>query len=245
MICAGAFCVGAAFLAATVLFSACSANASSIIKADGSATISVQAEMPEALAAKLRKLASGGGSSSSSQVGALFDAAAIRSSLAKRPGLSVLSIEQPGPSSLRLELSARSLEELAASPDIKNAGLLKVTRGPGWTECRLRLARGDASALSLLMPGIDPDFLDLLSPPALEEDPVTVAEYKTMLKTVLVEKAMPSMEAAALRLSITVPGAVLGSGGGSLSGSSLSAKLPLIDILVLEKPIELWIRWTS
>jgi shikimate kinase len=95
------------------------------------------------------------------------------------------------------------------------------------------------------MPGIDPNLLDALSPPALEEDPVTVEEYKTMLKTVLGEKAMPAMEAAAIKLSITAPGVVIGSGGGSLSGSTLSAKLPIIDLLVLEKPIEVWIRWRN
>jgi hypothetical protein len=245
MICAGAFCVGAAFLAATVLFSACSAQASSVIKTDGGASISVQASMPEALAAKFRKLASVGGSSGSGPAGSFFDAAAIRSSLAKRPGVSVISLEQPSPYSISLKLSIRSLEELAASPDLKKAGVVALSRGSGWTECRFRLARGEDSAISTLMPGIDPNLLDALSPPALEEDPVTVDEYKTMLKTVLGEKSMPAMEAAAIRLSITAPGAVIGSGGGSLGGSTLSAKLPIIDLLVLEKPIEVWIRWKS
>lgn len=157
----------------------------------------------------------------------------------------MLSLEQPGPYSIDLKLAARSLDELAASPDLKKTGVLALSRGPGWTECRFRLARGEASALPALMPGIDPNLLDALSPPALEEDPVTVDEYKTMLKTVLGEKAMPAMEAASIQLSITAPGAVLASGGGSLSGSTLSAKLSIIDLLVLEKPVEVWIRWKS
>jgi hypothetical protein len=245
MICVGAFCIGAAFLAATVLFSACSAQAFTVVKANGSASISVQASVPEAIAVKFRKLAAGGGSSDSDPAGSFFDAAAIRSSLAKKPGISVLSLEQRSPYSINLELSVRSLDELAASPDLKSAGVIAISRGPDWTECRFRLARGEASALSSLMPGIDPNLLDALSPPALEEDPVTADEYKTMLKTVLGEKAMPAIEAAAIKLSITVPGVVIGSGGGSLSGSTLSAKLPIIDLLVLEKPIELWIRWKN
>jgi len=245
MICVGAFCIGAAFLAATVLFSACSAQAFTVIKADGGASISVQASVPETIAVKFRKLASVGESSGSGPAGSFFDAAAIRSSLAKKPGISVLSLEQPSPYSINLKLSVRSLDELAAFPDLKSAGVLAFSRGPLWTECRLRLVRGEASALSSLMPGIDPNLLDALSPPALEEDPVTAEEYKTMLKTVLGEKAMPAMEAAAIKLNITAPGAVIGSGGGSLSGSTLSAKLPIIDLLVLEKPIEIWIRWKS
>lgn len=242
MVFTAAFCLGAAFLVVALLFASCSTQASSVIKADGSARISVSAEIPEALAARLRKLASAGGSSTPP---AFLDEGAIRSAIAKRPGLSILSLEKKGPYSLKLELSARSLEELAASPDIKKAGLLSISKGQGWTECRFRLTRGPNGALSTLMPGLDPDLLDAISPPALEEDPVTVAEYKTMLRSVLGDKAMPAMEEAALKLSIAAPGAVLDSGGGSLSGSTLSARLPIIELLVLEKPVELWIRWKS
>jgi hypothetical protein len=85
--------------------------------------------------------------------------------------------------------------------------------------------------------------MDALSPPALEEDPVTVDEYRTMLASILGERAMPAMEAASLDLSISAPGEVIGSGGGILSGSTLATKVSLIDVLVLEKPIELWMRW--
>jgi hypothetical protein len=51
------------------------------------------------------------------------------------------------------------------------------------------------------------------------------------------------MEAASLDLVLSAPGAVIGSGGGSLSGSILTAKIPLIDALALERPIEIWLRW--
>jgi hypothetical protein len=46
-------------------------------------------------------------------------------------------------------------------------------------------------------------------------------------------------------LSITAPGKVLASGGGSLSGSTLTATIPVIEILVLEKPIDAWLRWKN
>jgi hypothetical protein len=54
---------------------------------------------------------------------------------------------------------------------------------------------------------------------------------------------MPAMEAAEISLSITAPGAVLSSGGGSLAGSTLVKRISILDALTLEKPIELWIRW--
>jgi hypothetical protein len=243
LIIAGSLCLGAAFLTAAILLSSCSASVSSAIQADGGARISIQAEVPASLAAKFRQLAATG--SSSSPTGPFFDAAAIRKSIAARPALSIIELSQPGPDSIRAELSARSLEELAASPDLKGSGLFTITRGTGWTEFRFRLERGGVKALTALFPGIDPYLLEALSPPALEEDPVTVAEYKTMLKSILGDKAMPAMDAAAVTLSLSAPGLVLGSGGGSLSGSTLTAKIPIIEALTLEKPIELWLRWKS
>jgi hypothetical protein len=247
IIAAGALCLGAAFLAVTLILASCSASVSSAIKADGGARISVAAEMPAALAAKFRKLAQAGSSAqpSSQAPGPFFNAAAIRKSLAARPGLSIVELSQPSPDSIRVELLARSLDELAASPELKGSSVITIGRGPGWAEFRLRLERGGAKALSALLPGIDPYLMDALSPPALEEDPVTLAEYKTMLKSVLGEKAMPAMEAASLALSFTAPGPVLASGGGALSGPTLTATIPLIEVLALEKPVEIWLRWKT
>jgi hypothetical protein len=246
---AGALCLGAAFLAATLfLLSSCSASVSSTINADGGARISVQAEIPAALSEKFRKLASAGSSSQAAKASSstpFFDAAAIRKSLAARPGIGLVDLTQPSPDSIRVELTARSLEELAASADLKGSGILAISKGSGWTEFRFHLERGGAKALSTLFPGIDPQLMEALSPPALEDDPVSLEEYKTMLKSVLGAKAMPAMEAAALRLSITAPGSVTASGGGSLSESTLTATIPIVEALALEKPFDIWLRWKT
>jgi hypothetical protein len=236
----------ATLTAAFIVLASCSASVSSTIKADGGARISVQAEVPAALSAKFRKLASVG---SSSQVNPapsstpFFDAAAIRKSLAAKPGISLIDLTQPSPDSIRIEMSSRSLEELAASPDIQDSGIFSISRGPSWMEFRFHLERDEARALSALFPGIDPYLMEALSPPALEDDPVSLDEYKTMLKSVLGEKAMPAMEAAALSLNITAPGTVLSSGGGKLTGSTLSVAVPIIEMLALEKPVDFWLRW--
>jgi hypothetical protein len=243
IIAAGALCLGAAFLAATLLLASCSASVSSIIKSDGSARVSIEAEMPAAIAAKLRKLASIGDSSQSRGQLSIFDTEAIRKSLASRPGVEIVELSQPKPDSIHLVLVARDLRDLAESPDSPSPGILAIERGSASTECRFSLKRG--KALASLLSGIDPGLMDALSPPALEDEPLSLDEYKTMLKSVLGEKAMPAMETAALRLSITAPGKVLASGGGSLSGSTLTATIPIIEILVLEKPIDAWLRWKN
>ena len=223
-----------------LLLVSCSAALSSSIRADGGARISIRAEVPGPIAAKLRRLAASG---SSASTGPFFDMAAVRKSIAARPSLSLLELKLPSPDSIQAELTVRSLEELAASADLKGSGLLTMNQGSLWSEFRFHLERGSAKALTALFPGIDPYLMDALSPPALEEDPVTSAEYRTMLKGVFGEKAMPSMEAAMIEINITAPGVVVDSGGGRLSGSTLSTRVPLIQVLSLEKPIDLWLRW--
>ena len=245
VIAAGALCLGTIFLTAALLLASCSASVSSAIKSDGSARISIEAEMPTAVAAKFRKFASAGGSSQSPAQLSIFDPVAIRKSLEARPGIDIVELSQPSPDSIRLVLTARNLRDLAASPDFENAGIFSVERGQNSTEFRFRLERGKIKPLSALFSGIDPNLMDALSPPALEEDPLSLAEYKTMLKSVLGEKAMPAMEAAVIRLSITAPGKVLASGGGSLSGSTLTATIPVLEILVLDRPVEAWLSWKS
>jgi len=247
LIAAGAFCLAAAFIAATLLLSSCSSRLSASIGSDGGAKISVLAEVPATLSAKLRRLIAAGGGAGSSSVAALpfFDVEAVRSSVASRPSLSLISISRPSPDSLRLELSVRSLAELAASPDFRDSDLIAYSQGSGWKECRIRLAREGAKDLASVLPGLDPALMEALSPPALEEDPLSPSEYRTMLKGVLGEKAMTALESAAISLSLTAPGPVLASEGGKLSGSTLSASIPLIDALVLEKDIVLRLRWKT
>jgi hypothetical protein len=225
LIIAGALILGAAFLAATILLTSCSVSVSAVIKADGGAKISIQTETPAVLAGKFPA----------------FDIASIRKSIVSKPGLSLVELAQPKPESIRVVVAARSIEELAGLPDLEGSGLISISHGPGWTECRFRLQRGNAKALAALYP--DPYFWDALSPPALEEDPVTAAEYKTMLKSVFGGKAMPAIEAAVLTLTVSAPGPVIGYGGGTLSGSTLVAKIPTIEVITLEQPIELWLRW--
>lgn len=242
----GGLCLGAASLVAAMLLASCAASISSVLQADGGARIEVQATLIAPVAAKFRRLAAAGsasGAASSALDAPIFDKAAIRKSIASRPYLSLAELSSPDHDSIRLVVNARSLQELADAPDLKGSGLIAVSRGPGWTECRFHLERDNAKNLSLLFPGIDAALLDALSPPALDEDPVTTDDYRTMLKSLLGEKAMPALEDESVALAITAPSKVLNSGGGSLSGSTLRVKIPLFQALVLEKPIDFWIRW--
>lgn len=215
-----ALVLGAAFLLLTIGLSSCATSVVGSIAPEGSARLSIDMSIPAPLADKLRRL------SQSADRAPLFDESAIRKSFENRPGVELLSLSRPSSDAIRAVVSVRSLADLAYSPDLRGSNLVTVSSGPDWTELRVRLERGHAATLAKLFPGVDTYTIDALSPPALEQDPVTVADYRSMLTSVLGERIMPALESARARISLTVPGSVIDSGEGSSWGTLWMSRFP-------------------
>ncbi|HUW40966.1 MAG TPA: hypothetical protein VMV90_08130 [Rectinemataceae bacterium] len=233
------FALGAAFLMLALGLASCSSSVVGSIAPEGGAELTIDLAISPPLADKLRRL-------SQTQPGKpLFDSSAIRKSIESRSDLRLVSLSEPSPDSVRAVVAVPSILRLASSPELRGTRLIAIARGPGWQELRVRLERGHAAALTRLFPGIDPDLVDSLSPPALETDPTSVSDYRSMLASVFGERVMPALDSARLRVSLSAPAEVLDSGGGKLEGRTLEVSVPAIDALVLEKPIEFWLRWKS
>lgn len=220
------------------LGTSCAGKVDMELGSGGDAKIAIKSEFPAALAARIRDFG---------KIPAdtyLFDTVAARASLQARPGVKVESIEAPNRDTITAVVRASDLARLATEGDIAEAKLVKLTKDKAWTELRVSLSRENAGKVYALIPGVDKRLVESLSPPALEEDPVTSAEYRMNLETAVIgKKAMPSFDMAGIDLSIKAPGPIIASGGGTVSGSTFRARLKLFDILTLEKPVELWIRW--
>ncbi len=229
-----------AALAALFLLASCSAGVTLAVNPDGSGSLSVDARVPEAAAARLRSLASGG---SVSPVSApLVDPEAVRREAARR-GLTAVSAESPGPDRFRGSFSVRSLAALAADPEIAGSGILRIAAADGVTSLSFGISRKNAESLPLLFPGLDPYLLEALSPPALDPYPVTAGEYREMLRALLGPAALAELEAAEIRVQVRAPGPVVRHSGGSISDRTLTAAIRLMDLLVLERPIEFSLAW--
>jgi hypothetical protein len=224
---------------ATALLAACSGGASASIRADGGLRIQSSASVPAPLAARLRKLAN------LPEASPLFDVEATRKALAETEGLRLLSLSAADADSLALTLDIADLQSFVSGPRIADSGAVSLSSGTGWKELRVRLARGAAAPLAGLLPGLDPDLVEALSPPALDPEPISRAEYRRMLAGIIGEKAVVSLEGATMTLRLSAPGAVLASSGGKLEGQTLVVAIPALDLLVLEKPIEFTLRWKT
>ncbi len=221
--------------------SSCAAGLSLAVNPDGSGTLAVDARIPDAAAARLRSYAAAG-TPGSAPTAPLFDTAAVRRETARR-GLAAVSVETPTPNRFRGSFSFRSLADLAADPELAESGILRVGSKDGVTALSFRLSRDNARSLPLLFPGLDPYVLEALSPPALDPYPVSASEYREMLQALLGTAALGELDSAEIRVQVRAPGPVLRHSGGAVSDRTFTAVLRLMDILVLEKPLEFSVTW--
>jgi hypothetical protein len=234
-----AFAIALSLILATSLLAACSGGADATIRANGGARVELNAEIPAPLAAKLRKL------TSLSEDAPLFDASAAAKAAKSRKGVGLASFSAPTVNSFASTIELSDLAASLASPELASSGALGLVHGSGWTELRVHLERGHCAPLLAFVPGLDPELVDALAPPALDPDPVTVAEYRRMLQGLVGEKAAAAIEAAKIHFAVQAPTAIIASSGGKASGRAFSVELPALDLLVLEKPVDFSLRWTD
>jgi hypothetical protein len=205
------------------------------IEAQGGARLELADEVPPALAAKLRKL------SSIPQDRALFSQGAAAKQGGK--GIKLLSFSTPTPDSFVASLGIDDLAALAARKDLAQTQAIALSSKAGRQTLALHLERGNCRPLLDLMPGLDPGLIEALSPPALDPEPLSRAEYRSMLAGLLGEKATASLEAAKVEIEVLTPSPILASSGGRAMGRSFKIELSSLDLLVLEKPLDFSITW--
>ncbi len=222
-----------------MLSTSCGATVKVAILADGSAGLSVEAGIPQAVAAKMASFREG----ADADTAPLFNPTTVRKAAAAR-GIVVVAAATPAKESFSGSFSAKDLSDIVAKDKaLAASGLLTVTKDADGGSLSFRLDRGNAKHLPALFPGIDPYVLEALSPPAVEDAPITAAEYRSMLKSLFGSKAMPSIEASRVTVTVTVPVAIVKSSGGTATDKVFTASIDVIEALVLEKPVEFSVAW--
>ena len=228
--------------------SSCSGRLETTVRNDLSARMALRIEVPELLASRVRQIA---GTPSSSP---LFDLPKLKAEFAGRNSMFLIDISSPSPESLTSVIWIPGIPELTKDTSLVPPGMIVMRTipaaaaggQPSMKELSVSLTRENAAAAYHLFPGIDRKLLDSLSPPALEKDPLSAAEYRMNLETVILgKKAMPSFDACSFDISITAPKTILSASGGTVSGQVFRTKIALFDFLTLEKPITLAVRWAE
>lgn len=224
------------------LLGSCASSLTLSLSPDGSGILAVDAGIPATTAARLQSFRSVA-ADAGEPAAPFFDARAIRAETEAR-GLSAITAETPTPHRFRGSFSMWSVSDAVSDPELSKAGLIVLTTSGGESTLSFSLSRENAQVLPVLFPGIDPYILEALSPPALDPYPVTAEEYREMLAALLGQAALKELASAAVQLQIRTPSPITRSSGGKLSGGqSFTASLPLLELLVLEKPLSFSVSW--
>jgi hypothetical protein len=222
----------------------CGAVVDLSIRPDRSATVVLVVDVPPALDARIRQFAASGSSQPAGKTVPLFDAGAIEAS-ARAKGLVVRESSSPSSHAYRGVYAVADIAALLAA-DPRLAGALRYERGAGWASLRVRVDKGNAAVVAGMFPGLDPDLLESLQPPALYDNPVTVAEYRTMLSGLLGKAAVASLDDLSVMFTVTVPGAIIESSGGiaaKVGGTAVTVDMRALDAMVLDVPISFYLKW--
>jgi hypothetical protein len=97
-----------------------------------------------------------------------------------------------------------------------------------------------------LLANLSPDIVDyvsaLLAPVATGEE-LGRGEYLDLVKSMYGAAIAKEIETATVRVSIELPGTATSVRGGTITGRRADFSLPLVDLLVLEKPIVIEVAW--
>jgi hypothetical protein len=233
----------AALVSGTVIFGAsCSADIALAIRTDARTATAMGIIIPPEVESWIRR------STSIAAATPLFNADASATALRQR-GVNVISSRIPSSTSWLATFDIPDLPAfIAKDARLREAGLLRYETGPDWASLAVHITTDNAMTLLELFPGLDLEILEALQPPALYDNPVTMAEYRTMLQALMGRIAARALDAAVISLELTVPGPILES--RNLTAASIAPsnrlvrlEIPTLAALVLEHPIELYVKW--
>ncbi|MGA2639266.1 MAG: hypothetical protein ABSG21_00010 [Spirochaetia bacterium] len=232
---------GSCLLGALALAS-CTANQTIAIANDGSGTFVMHAEVSPLLRDYLASLAELSGNASPLKEGRVFDAAAIRKDFQSRPGIFVRKVSTPTSSVLDLELGFNSLQDLLRSQDaLKDTGALALVDAGDRSTLRLHLDRATWSQLAGLFPSLRDPLVAQLGPQGSGQ--VTDDDYLAMIRFSMGEDAPGLLKKSFITMTIQPPGEIISQSGGTISGGGVVFRIPVLRILVLDRPLDYSVTW--
>ncbi len=225
------------FLSSLLISAAgCSVNQSLAINGDGSGAAGLRVEISKVLRDYFTGLAEVSGGKSAGKDAGIFDLNVVRKSLESRSGVTVKRVEAPSPDSLELDIAFRSLKDAFAADAAKGGPVASFSADGKKKTLKLHLDKRNYAGLSALFPALaDPVFAGMGPQP---NESVTDDEYLQMIEFSLGEEGPPLLKKAFVTLTVRPEGEILSQSGGTIVNGSVVFRIPLIRILVLDRPLD-------
>jgi len=224
-------------LLAFLAFASCTVNQTIVVKADGSGTASLRVEVSKLLRDYFASLAELSGDEEAAKNGKIFDLIEIRKGFDERQGITVTRAASPSPEILEVDLAYKAIRDVFASDSgLKSAGVAAFSETDGKKTLKLHLDKNNYAGLSSLFPPLSDPVLAGMGPQP--EDKITEEEYLQMIEFSLGSDGPALLSKSFVTLTIKPEGGIVSQTGGAVSGGAVTFKIPLLRILVLDKPLD-------
>jgi hypothetical protein len=229
------------FFALLLGFSSCASQINGSLAGDGQANLGIGAELKPGMSALIGRFTAISGAA---KPGApLLDGPSIAASMSEAPGITSVSFVNKTPSSIEGQINISRINDFLSSG--KASGFIsfeqKNSAGEGYCAVNLNLSSGP-QILTLISPEISM-YLNALMAPIATGEILTKPEYLTLVGSVYGKGIADEISGSAIRASVNFPGAIQRVKGGTFSGRKADFEIPLLDLLVLETPLNYEVVW--
>jgi hypothetical protein len=228
-------------IAVFFLFSSCTARIQGALDTGGGGEFTLSTALEPRMSVLIRSLSKAGGGQASD--GPVLDGPAIARSMEKAPGVAAVSLRNTAPAAVEGSVRVSRLADFLAPAG--GGGFISLEQGPGGRGGRLTIRLNRESGpeiLSLLSPEVS-DYLSALMAPLATGEVLGRAEYLDLAASVYGRAVADEIAGGRIRASIDFPGPVGSVRGGVFSGKRADFDLPLLDLLVLEQPLNYEVVW--
>jgi hypothetical protein len=170
-----------------------------------------------------------------------LDGPAIAESMKQAPGVSSVSFHNIDPTTIEGNLNIETVEEFLSPSSLPEAAhLIRYTQG------RLLSIYLDRASGPELLGALSPDVADYLSAimaPVSTGERLGREEYLELVSSVYGAEISREIATARIQAALEVPGLITRVEGGSFTGREARFDIPLLELLVLEKPLTYEIEW--
>jgi hypothetical protein len=206
------------------------------ISQDGSAALSLNAALQPRMTAMIRAFTSATGQPDEP----ILDGMAIAGSMHNAPGIASILLINTTPSAVEGMIKISNINDFLSSAANSNKF---VSYDETANRCQININRGNAAEiLALLSPEIA-EYLNALMAPVVTGEEMSKTEYLELVSMFYNSAISEEIAASSIRASVEFPGLITEVKGGTFSGRRADFNIPLLDILVLETPLEYQVNW--
>jgi hypothetical protein len=226
-------------LFAAVLCSSCAAKISGQLGQAGAGNFSINMSLKPRLSGLIKSFQN----LAEERTALVIDGQRIGSSLAGAPGIASASLKNTSPQALDGTVRISKINDFLSTGAA--TGFIRFEQGAGAQggRCTISITREmGPNMLSLVSPEIA-EYLEALMAPIATGEELSNSEYLEAVASIYGAGISDEIAQSSIQASIDFPGSIQSVKNGKYSGRRAEFDIPVLDLLVLEKPLSYEVVW--